>query len=251
MLLDDLGFDLTYQGNSDSFFRYSFTAILWLCWVHHVRPLPKIVFWVEVDVARHVFHVSIFCVSMFVHSLFFFSVFTPVFCYVWHHFIFVHHLVLRMQVFRYGIDITRHHLKGVYVVALGKARSAMAATAALWTAPCPCATIMAQLCFKTIGSQLRLQVWDQDLFCLVSCHALLKWFVIYKYLTLVHFLFPSFFFQVQVLHRWSATFFAMAADVSMSALWWLYGLVFFSQFKPSEPFLVDYLIHATWWDEKG
>lgn len=28
-----------------------------------------------------------------------------------------------MQVFRYGIDITRHHLKGIYVVALGKARS--------------------------------------------------------------------------------------------------------------------------------
>jgi len=28
-----------------------------------------------------------------------------------------------MQVFRYGIDITRHHLKGLYVVALGKVRS--------------------------------------------------------------------------------------------------------------------------------
>eukprot|EP00435_Cladocopium_sp_Y103_P040165 s1401_g10.t2 len=40
-----------------------------------------------------------------------------------------HHLTVHcvgctmMQVFRYGIDITRHHLKGIYVVALGKARS--------------------------------------------------------------------------------------------------------------------------------
>ena len=28
-------------------------------------------------------------------------------------------------------------------------------------------------------------------------------------------------------------------------MWWLYGLVFFSQFKPSEPFLVGFLMHVT------
>ena len=31
-----------------------------------------------------------------------------------------------------------------------------------------------------------------------------------------------------------------------NGLLWLYGVVFFSQFKPSEPFLVDFLV-----DEKG
>ena len=38
----------------------------------------------------------------------------------------------------------------------------------------------------------------------------------------------------------------MAASTgSRSALLWLYGLVFFSQFKPSEPFLVDFLVQVT------
>lgn len=32
--------------------------------------------------------------------------------------------------------------------------------------------------------------------------------------------------------------------MAAKALHWLYGLVFFSQFKPSEPFLVDFLVDA-------
>jgi hypothetical protein len=35
-----------------------------------------------------------------------------------------------------------------------------------------------------------------------------------------------------------------SASASPSALLWLYGLVFFSQFKPSEPFLVDFLVQV-------